>query len=297
MKSAPKKVLDRFRNKLKKYKPILESAKSRDVNESDTSLIVAGILTEMLGYDRFVDVTTEYSIRSTYCDLAVKVGTKLVFLIEVKAIGVELKENHLKQAVDYAANEGTDWVILTNGEIWQLHRVRFGKPINNELVVSLNFLELDLKDENCKQALFAISKEGVKSSALPDYYEHRKATSRYVVAATLLTEPVCAAIKRTLKKVSSKSRISDEEVLRLLTTEIIKRDCLDGEEAAEAAGIVRKASGKRPRKTVSRPEVSSTPTPPSKDAHQAAVSEATAVTSAPAPTVDSAAEQPPQVGG
>ena len=40
---------------------------------------------------------------------------KLHYLIEVKAIGSDLKENHVKQAVDYAANEGVDWVLLTTG--------------------------------------------------------------------------------------------------------------------------------------------------------------------------------------
>ena len=37
---------------------------------------------------------------------AVTVDGKKRFLIEAKSIGVELKEAHVRQAVDYAANEG-----------------------------------------------------------------------------------------------------------------------------------------------------------------------------------------------
>ena len=55
-------------------------------------------------------------IRSTFCDLAVKLDGHLAFLIEVKAIGLELKEQFVKQAVDYAANQGVEWVVLTNGD-------------------------------------------------------------------------------------------------------------------------------------------------------------------------------------
>ena len=31
----------------------------------------------------------------------------------LKAVGIELKEQHSKQAVDYAANQGVEWVALT----------------------------------------------------------------------------------------------------------------------------------------------------------------------------------------
>jgi len=39
-------------------------------------------------------------IRGAFCDLAVKLDGALAFLIEVKAVGLELKEQHVKQAVD-----------------------------------------------------------------------------------------------------------------------------------------------------------------------------------------------------
>ena len=35
----------------------------------------------------------------TYCDLAIKVDGKLRFLLEAKAIGLELKDDYIKQAL------------------------------------------------------------------------------------------------------------------------------------------------------------------------------------------------------
>ncbi len=121
----PKKAETRIRAGIKKYKDIITSAKNRDVNESDTVTIITDTLAEICGYDKYAEITREYAIRNTYCDLAIKIDDKPIFLIEVKAIGIDLKANHLRQALGYAANEGVEWVILTNGDHWQAHRVIF----------------------------------------------------------------------------------------------------------------------------------------------------------------------------
>src|SRR5262245_41150840 len=110
MAPVPARVADRIRSALKKYQPILAAAKQRDVNESDTVVIVTDVLQEVFGYDKYAEITSEHAIRCTYCDLAIKIDSKLSLLIEVKAIGLDLKDNHIKQAVDYAANQGCDWV-------------------------------------------------------------------------------------------------------------------------------------------------------------------------------------------
>ena len=69
MPRIPQKVARRLSFGLKQFQPILESAKSRDVNESDTVVIVTDILSEIFGYDKYNEVTSEYAIKGTYCDL------------------------------------------------------------------------------------------------------------------------------------------------------------------------------------------------------------------------------------
>src|SRR5687768_6798292 len=108
-----KRFVDRARNSLRRYQKLVESARARDVNESDTVVIVTDFLSDVLGYDKYSEITTEFSIRSTFCDLALKVGSELLYLIEVKSAGTDLRDNHLKQAVDYAANQGVEYVWLT----------------------------------------------------------------------------------------------------------------------------------------------------------------------------------------
>jgi hypothetical protein len=110
MTSIPAKVAKRISDGLKRFQPIVDSARARDINESDTVTIVTDILQNVLGYDKYSEITSEHEIRGTYCDLALKLEGELTLLIEVKAIGLELKDQYIKQAVDYAANQGVEWV-------------------------------------------------------------------------------------------------------------------------------------------------------------------------------------------
>jgi predicted type IV restriction endonuclease len=142
----PSRVAERLAVGAKRFQPILVSAKSRDVNESDTSMIVTDMLADVFGYDKYNEITRELAIRGTHCDLATRIDGKYQMLIEVKAIGIDLKEPHIKQAVDYASNLGVEWVALTNGATWKVFRVVFGKPIDIELVLDLDILTLSSKN-------------------------------------------------------------------------------------------------------------------------------------------------------
>ena len=113
----PKRVSDRLVRGIAKFQQVLQIAKDRDVNEADTVSIIKDMLADVFGYDKYLDVTSEFAIRGTFCDLAIKVENKVEFLIEVKAIGLELKEGHLRQAIEYGANNGVPWVLLTNGMV------------------------------------------------------------------------------------------------------------------------------------------------------------------------------------
>src|SRR4051794_15588309 len=73
MGSIPARVNDRIVSGLKAFQPVIISAKSRDVNESDTVTITVDMLASIFGYDKYSEITSEHSIRGTYCDLAIKV--------------------------------------------------------------------------------------------------------------------------------------------------------------------------------------------------------------------------------
>jgi hypothetical protein len=234
MRGTPTRVGNRIASKLKVFQPVIDSAKRRDLNESDTVTIIVDVLADMLGYDKYSEITSEVAIRGSYCDLAIKVEGRIQLLLEVKAVGGELKENHTRQAVDYAASVGVDWVVLTNAVSWKIYRLKFGKPVIPEHVLEFDLLMLDPKSEEHIDALFLLSKEGLGRSALQEYEAQREAINRFSIAALVVSDPVLSVIRRELRRMSPDVRIETDQVRAVLETDVLKRDVLEGDKATEA---------------------------------------------------------------
>jgi predicted type IV restriction endonuclease len=248
MATISSKTKDRLVAGVKRFQPILASAKARDVNESDTVTIVADMLAEVFGFDKYSEITSEYVIRGTYVDLAIKIDNALQLLIEVKAIGLELKDAYTKQAVDYAANQGIEWVALTNGVDWHVYRVSFGKPITQELVVEFMFLDLNAKSQDDLESLYLLTREGISKSVLGEYHAQRQALSRFFIGATILSDPVLDVIRRELRRISPDVKIDSEQIREVLVQEVIKREVVEGEKAEEAQRKISRAVAKSLRK-------------------------------------------------
>jgi predicted type IV restriction endonuclease len=164
-------------------------------------------------------------------------------LIEVKAIGVDLKEGHIKQAVDYAANQGIEWAALTNGTNWKVFHVIFGKPIDAELVLDLNLLDLAPKSSGDIDSLYLLTRESMVKSGLYAYHDHLQATSKFYLAALVLSEPVLETIRRELRRLSD-VKVDLDELRDSLQQEVLKREVLEGEKAEAARKKVSKAASK-----------------------------------------------------
>jgi len=244
MATVPKKVSERLVAGIKRYQPILASAKARDVGETDTVTIIKDMLADIFGYDKYSELTSEYAIRGTYCDLAIKIDGKLSTLIEVKAIGIDLKDAHMKQAVDYAANQGVDWVLLTNGIKWCVYHVVFTRPIQTELVVDLDFSALNPKSDTDLETIFLWCKEGWQRSALGDFHIQKQALSRFFLGAMISSDPVLEVIRRELRRVSPDVRITTDQIRSVILSEVLKREVMEGEKADEARKKIARAANK-----------------------------------------------------
>lgn len=249
---VPKKVTERLIAGIKRYQPILAAAKSRDVGEADTVTIIKDMLADIFGYDKYSDITSEYSIRGTFCDLAIMLDGQLQTLIEVKAIGLDLKDNHVKQAIDYAANQGVDWVLLTNGISWRVYHLIFAKPIDQELVVDIDFSTLNGRTEGDLELLYLWCKEGWQRSVLGEYHIQKQALSRFFVGAMLQTDAVLDVVRRELRRVSPDVRIDSEQIKQVLVNEVIKREVMEGDKANDARKKIARSATKALRATLAK---------------------------------------------
>ncbi len=234
-----KRVAERIVSQLKRYQGILIEAKNRDISESDTVQIIADMLADVLGYKKYIEITTEHAIRGTYVDLAVKVGEEIRFLIECKAIGATLKEAYVKQTIDYGANQGIEWVILSNGAIWQIYKIHFKQPVEKTLICEVDLLKTSPKNQQLIDCFGNLCREGFTLTTMATFYQQQQITSKFALAAILLSPPMLSAIRKEIRRISPSIKVDEELLKTTLQNEVLKRELVDGEDAKQASDLMK----------------------------------------------------------
>jgi hypothetical protein len=240
----PKKFVERIAPGLKKYQRIALTQQKADVAEADTVTLVKDILADVFGYDKYDELTAEHQIKSTFCDLAIKIGGHLRLRIEVKSAGSLLADNHLRQVIDYGAHQGIHWVILTNAIEWRLVRIYVANQISHEEVCRVAFTELNARNEDHLQQLFLFAKEGLTTDAMDAFHQQAQLFNKYTVSAIIRSEPVVSIVRREIRRLFPDIKIGNENLAALIENEVIKRDTMEGDKAKEALSRIRKAANK-----------------------------------------------------
>lgn len=182
-----------------RYTKPLHELKARDANEGDTRLVVTDILCEGLDYDKFRDLTTEYMVRQDFADYGVRIDKQLVAFIEVKRISQKLNERHLRQVQMYAVNEGIEWMVLTNGAVWQAYHLTGGLPV----IVNMAF-EIDLLGpaplEEKAELMFLLHREALKRRRIDESWKHRAATEPKALLELILSDTMLEQIRKEVKR-------------------------------------------------------------------------------------------------
>jgi hypothetical protein len=90
-------------------------------------------------------------------------------------------------------------------------------------------------------------------SVLGDYQLQRQALSRFFLGALVLSEPVLEVIRRELRRVSPDVKIEIGQIQGVLSAEVLKREVIDGEKAAEARKKIARAANKSLRQQSKNP--------------------------------------------
>ena len=192
-----------------------------ELDESATRLMINSLLTTVLGYTELEEIKTEYRIRSEYADYIVQLNRKKQFVVEVKAIQLDLSEKHLRQSVSYAANEGIDWIILTNGKTVELYRVIFGKPISTKKIFSFDLTD-EKKLKTSAEFLYYLTKKSVLKDELDTFYARFEALEPSVLATHLYAVESIRFLKRVLKYKTGLS-FSEDDILKSVHQIIITK--------------------------------------------------------------------------
>ena len=166
---------------LKAYRKEFLNGRLSELDESGTRLMINHFLSEVLGYRQIEEIKTEYMIKGTYADYVIQINKKRYFLVEVKALSFELSEKHLRQTINYGANEGIEYALLTNGKNFEFYRILFEQPISSRLIFSFDLSnEADLK--NAAGYLKHLHKDSVIKNSFDLLWNKCEATDPYNIA-------------------------------------------------------------------------------------------------------------------
>lgn len=233
------KAKDRIKNGLRRMQRIVAKGYEGDYNEADTRKIVSVMLSDLLGWDRFDEVTSEQMIGSRYADFVIrtddsKEGEKVeeLAVVEVKKIGLALKETHLNQARQYATDEGIEWIILTNGDDWNVYRmVMEGSIPTCKPFFSMSISNSDMRPAEKTELLYLLSHEAHRKNEIADYYDRKVSLSGGNLADTLLEQDVLDKIRLTLKKRTGQ-RFEDSEIAYAMLKNLFSPDVVDDDHYA-----------------------------------------------------------------
>jgi predicted type IV restriction endonuclease len=214
---------ERLKVGIKKFAKPLADFIARDVNEADTRFLITNFLCEVLGYDNYSDLTAEFATRGDFADYGLRIDKQLVALIEVKRVTTKLAQRHLRQVEQYGANEGLEWLMLTNGAQWQVYHLEAALPLTVELVFEVDLLGPEQPSKKADR-LFAITRDGMRHRVIDEVWKAKRATSPKAIARVLTSEAVVTAVRKQLRRETDYSA-TDEEILGLVKA-TLRPDCL-----------------------------------------------------------------------
>ena len=212
---------DRVRAAVRRLAGSLPGLIARDANEADTRLLVTGFLCDGLGYGQD-DLTTEYQAEGEFAGYGVRAGRQPVAFIEIKRAAASLSAKHLRQAEMHAASEGAEWLILTNGQVWQAWHLTAGLPAVLDIV-----LEVDVLGEGGPaqpaDALFYLSREAFSRDSIDELWHVKAATSARSIGTVITSDPVIDQIRKELRRRTGHD-MDPAELSDLIKTSVLRPD-------------------------------------------------------------------------
>ena len=145
-------------------------------NETRTRQVLIDPLLQKLGWNVSNPniVQLEYQVREGRPDYALMSKGKPVAVVEAKRLGSDLDEV-ITQAFNYANPDGIDYIIVTDGDKWEMYDVFKKARLEERLLMKLE-LSQQLADKNAEQA-WAMRKPNLTAKK-PDFKPPKRVSKR-----------------------------------------------------------------------------------------------------------------------
>lgn len=189
----------------------------RDAVEADTRMLVTDVLCDLLGFDKYEDLTAEYQVKGDFADLGIRVDKQLSAFVEIKRVKQDLNRSHLRQVESYALREGVVWAVLTNARVWELYRIEAvaGQQSELTLVFSIDLLDDTISNRQKLEALYLLSRESFQRKVLEHYWQNLQATSPKVIRQVLLSDAIANEVRMELWR-QTRQKLDVAELRRVI---------------------------------------------------------------------------------
>lgn len=228
---VPTKFKKSMASELKKFVPHVQGllAKGKSSTEDDARIIINDILGDVLGYDKYNDLKTEYKDRNGRLDYVVKLSEgphakkkdKFDFVIEAKAACIELKGDHINQTLAYCLTASIDYFILTNARDWQLYKVTKSKNKSDAQLI----WDINLNDgsdiDSLVDEMYVLSKHAYLDGKWDFVSDHSKATDSADIMAIVYSDKFIKTICRSIKELHD-VKVVDDVIKEVLMDKVFK---------------------------------------------------------------------------
>ena len=127
-------VIDKIKQRINDHRASLSA------NETRTRQVLIDPLLGALGWDVSdpTSVELEYDVRGKRADYALLVDDKPVAVIEAKRLGKQLIDDYTMQVMNYANTAGIEYMVVTNGDEWNMYSVFERGAIEDRIIMELN---------------------------------------------------------------------------------------------------------------------------------------------------------------
>lgn len=204
---------ERISSGLRRMTKPIEALRARDAVEADTRLLVTDILCDLLGFDKYEDLTAEYQVKGEFADYGIRVDKQLTAFVEIKRVTQKLNASHLRQVENYALKNGVNWAILTNAQHWQVYHIQHvaGETSEASLVFEVDLLDASTKPKDKIDLLMSVTREGLSKGLLDEKWKSRFVSSPKALRPILLSDTIVNEIRKELWR-QFRSRVDEAEL-------------------------------------------------------------------------------------
>ncbi len=232
MAKIPHKIQERIKAALRRFKPLLKAARERDAGRADTATLALDLLSELFGYDRYTEITSELDNKESVFDFSIQTEGQPRMLVRVSPIGMAPDDRYLLATAQYAQMNGVDWIILTNGIGWQVHHVEDvgANAPETPVVLVFDLLQMQPGRDAHLGTIHLLTREGHEKAGLSHFKLRLEMTNRHYLGAMVLSDAVVASVRRELRKLNPDLRVTPAELRENLAKGVLRPDIVQSNE-------------------------------------------------------------------